>query len=221
MSLRRPTEAVLVAGLGRFGSSVATSLADLGTDVLAVDSSPRRVQEFAHLVAHAAELDATDPEALRQVGVADLPRAVVGMGDDMEASILTVAALADLGVREVWAKAVTTAHARILERVGAHHVVRPEYDMGERVANIIRGRLLDYVEIDEDFVLVETAPPPEAVGRSLGEVGLRRRYDVTVVGVKPRGGSFSYATQETVVQAGDVLLVAGHPTAVRRLTDAG
>ena len=220
MSPRPGADAVLVAGLGRFGSAVARTLTALGTDVLAVDAEPRRVQEIGDVVAHAAELDATDPDALRQVGAADLARAVVGIGDDMEASILTVAALADLGVPEIWAKAVSAAHARILERIGAHHVVRPEHDMGERVANIVRGRLLDYVEIDEDFVLVETGAPREAFGRTLRQASLRSRYDVTVVGVKPPAGSYSYATPETVVDSGDTLLIAGHPRALRRFTDA-
>jgi trk system potassium uptake protein TrkA len=217
----RPTaDAVLVAGLGRFGTAVARTLTALGTDVLAIDAEPRRVQELSEVVARAAELDTTDPDALRQVGAADLARAVVGIGDDMEASILTVAALADLGVPEIWAKAVSAAHARILERIGAHHVVRPEHDMGERVANIVRGRLIDYVEIDEDFVLAETAAPPEARGHTLREAGLRTRYDVTVVGVKHPAGSYSYATPDTLVDAGDALLVAGHPRAVRCFTEA-
>ena len=219
MSLRHRSDAVLVAGLGRFGSAVARTLTDLGTDVLAVDAVGRRVQEFAHVVAHAVEVDTTDPDALRQVGVADLTRAVVGIGNDMEASILTVAALTDLGVAEIWAKAVSAAHARILSRIGASHVIRPEHDMGERVANIVRGHLLDYVEIDEDFVLAETSPPAEAIGRTLREAGVRSRYDVTVVGVKPGEGSFTYATPDTPVRPGDALLVAGHPRAVRRFTD--
>lgn len=221
MSPRGRSDTVLVAGLGRFGTAVARTLAGLGTEVLAVDRDPRTVQDLAHVVAHAAELDTTDPDALRQVGAADVGRAVVGIGTDIEASILTVAALADLRVPEVWAKAVTAAHARILERVGAHHVVRPEHDSGERVANIVRGRLIDYVEIEEDFVLAETAAPRTALDRPLGETGLRRRYDVTVVGVKPQGGSYAPATPETVVRPGDALLVAGHPRAVRRFTQAG
>ena len=219
MSPRQAADAVLVAGLGRFGSAVARTLTALGTDVLAVDAEARRVQEIGDVVAHAAELDTTDPDALRQVGAADLARAVVGIGDDIEASILTVAALTDLGVPEIWAKAVSAAHARILQRIGAHHVVRPEHDMGERVANIVRGRILDYVEIDEDFVLVETGAPREALGRTLRQAALRSRYDVTVVGVKAPQGSYSYATPDTLVEPGDTLLVAGHPIALRRFTD--
>jgi trk system potassium uptake protein TrkA len=181
VSPRPAGDAVLVASLGRFGTAVARTLTALGTDVLAVDAEPRRVQELGEVVAHAAELDTTDPDALRQVGAADLARAVVGIGDDMEASILTVAALADLGVPEVWAKAMSAAHVRILERVGAHHVVRPEHDMGERVANIVRGRLIDYVEIDEDFVLAETAPPRQEI------VSLVVEVEVAVPHLSPAG----------------------------------
>jgi len=138
-----------------------------------------------------------------------MPHVVVAIGHDMEASILTVANMVDLDVPDIWAKATTRSHADILTRVGAHHVVSPETDMGRRVAHLVTGGAMDYVALDEDFALVETDAPPSVVGKSLKEARLRENYGVTVVCIKPAMGSFTYATPDTTVDEGDVLLVAG------------
>ena len=188
---------------------MAAELVRLGFEVLGVDPNPRNVQHYARLVTHVVEADATDSEALRQLGAADVRHAVVGIGSDIEASILATAALEDLGVPNIWAKAVTKAHGRILERVGAHHVVYPEHDMGHRVAHLLGGRMIDWLQLDEKFALVETVVPAALSGQSLQDVGVRAKYGVTVVCVKPAGESFTYATPDTVMQRGDVLVVAG------------
>lgn len=200
---------VVVIGLGRFGTALALELSGSGTEVLAIDSRPKVVQALSGSLTHIATADATDAEALRQLGVPDFERAVVAIGGDLEASILTASQLVDLEIPHVWAKAVSREHARILERIGVHHVVQPEADMGERVAHLISGRVLDYVQVDKDFVLVTTRPPKELVGRPLGETGLRKKHGVTVVCVKGTGGSFTYASPETVLQYGDIIIVAG------------
>ena len=196
-------------GLGRFGGSVANELVSLGFEVLGVDASGRRVQQLADELTHVVEADTTDPEVLQQLGATDFALAVVGIGTDIEASILTVAALTDLGVANIWAKAVTKAHGRILERVGAHHVVFPEHDMGRRVAHQLSGRVIDWFQLDPEFALVETTAPREILGRTLADIGLRAKYGVTVVCVKPAGHDFTYATSETVLAADDLLVVAG------------
>ena len=202
-------EQTLVIGLGRFGRALASTLTRLGHEVLGVDASPKVVQACAMDMTHVVQADATDVEALRQVGAADFGRAAVAIGTDIQASILATYALVDLGVPRIWAKAVTAEHGAILERVGAHRVVFPELEMGERVAHTMVGRTIDYVELDEDFVLIETTAPRDIVGETLKDAGLRRRYEVTVVAVKPPGGPFTYATPETVVNPGDLMVVAG------------
>ncbi|HYP22856.1 MAG TPA: TrkA family potassium uptake protein [Actinomycetota bacterium] len=206
---KRRDQDVLVAGLGRFGTSVAETLLSLGRDVLGVDADAEVVQEHAGRFAHVVEADTTDEEALRQLGAAEFRRAVVGIGTDVEASFLTTAALVDLGVEEVWAKAVTTAHGRILERVGAHCVVYPERESGERIAHRVTGRMIDYIGLDENFALVETRAPRELAGKSLRDSEVRRRFGITVVCIKSEGQAFTYATAETVVRPGDILVVAG------------
>ena len=131
------------------------------------------------------QADATDEAALRQLGVADVRHAVVAIGDGTQSSILATATLADMGIPDIWAKAQTVLHARILERVGAHHVVFPERDMGQRVAHRVTGQMLEFIQIDESFALVETRVPVRPRGRTLLDVRHPRRADgVTVVAVK-------------------------------------
>lgn len=218
---RRRDQDVLVAGLGRFGSSVADTLVALGRDVLAVDADPDVVQRYSGHFAHVVEADTTDAEALEQLGAAEFPRAVVAIGTDIEASILTTSALVDVGVGEVWAKAMTGAHGRILERVGATCVVYPERESGERIAHRVTGRMIDYIGLDENFALVETRTPAELVGKTLGASEVRRRFGITVVCVKSEGEAFTYATAETIVRAGDILVVAGERRKVEGFAERG
>lgn len=199
----------LVIGLGRFGRAIAETLNELGHEVLGVDASARIVQSCVPTMTHVVQADATDVEALRQLGAPDFPTAVVAIGTDVQASILATYALVDLKIPRIWAKAITAEHGAILERVGAHRVIFPERDMGVRMAHSMVGRTIDYIEIDENFVLLETTAPREAIGKTLQDAGLRKRHDVTVVCVKRPGGLFTYATPETVVNTGDLLVVAG------------
>lgn len=200
-------------GLGRFGGAVASELVRLGYDVLGVDQEQANVQYYTPTITHVVEADITSTDALRQLGVDDMAHAIVAVGSDLEASVLATAALDELGVSAIWAKAVSRQHGRILQRVGAHHVVYPEHDMGHQVAHMIGGRILDWFQLDERFALVETVVPSELVGRTLADSGVRERHNVTVVCVKPRGGEFTYATIETVLAAGDLLVVAGETSA--------
>lgn len=198
----------MVIGLGRFGRALAATLGTLGHEVMGVDASTEVVQSCATTMTHVVRADSTDIEALRQLGAADFPTAVVAIGTDIQASILTTYALVDLGVPRIWAKAITAEHGAILSRVGAHRVVFPERDMGVRVAHTMVGRTVDYIELDEHFVLLETTAPREIVGKTLKDAELRKNHDVTVVCVKQPGGRFSYATSETVIGAGDLIVVA-------------
>ena len=200
---------VLVIGLGRFGGAVATELIGLGFEVLGVDAGARRVQQLSDELTHTLQADTTDPEVLQQIGARDFEHAVVGIGSDIEASILTTSALVDLGIPHIIAKAVTEAHGRILERVGAHVVVYPEAEMGRRIAHSVGGSIIDWFQLDQNFAMVETDAPAETFGRTLAELEVRARYGVTVVCVKPAGEGFTYATADTVLEDGDVLVVAG------------
>jgi trk system potassium uptake protein TrkA len=209
-------DGVVVIGLGRFGGAVAESLVRLGHDVLGIDENAELVQSWADRLTHVVQADTTNSETLRRLGVQDFGRAVVGIGTDIEASVLTVLALSELGIPDIWAKALGPKHGRILERTGAHHVVYPEAAMGERVAHLVTGKMIDFIEFDDGFAIVKTRAPREAIGRSLSECALRSKYGVTVVGVKRPRADFTYAKPETRIEQGDLLIVSG-PT---RLVEA-
>jgi trk system potassium uptake protein len=211
---------VVVIGLGRFGGQVAESLVRLGHEVLGIDEDPKIVQNWADELTHVVQADSTDEEALRQVGVPDFPRAVVGIGTDVEASVLTVLALTELGIREIWAKAISVKHGKILRSVGANHVIYPEAAMGDRVAHLITSKMLDFIEFEDGFAIAMTRAPREAIGRTLDDVKLRTRYGVTVVGVKKPSQDFVYARPETVVEPGALLIVAGTTNQVQRFAAA-
>lgn len=200
---------ILVIGLGRFGGAVAETLVELDREVLAVETDARLVQEYADRLTHVVEADATSEAALRQLGAEDFDEAVVAIGTNIEASILCTSILSDLGIQTITAKAITSSHGRILGRVGATRVVHPEHEMGERIAHVVTGQMLNYIEFEDGFALVETSPPADYLGKTLGEAQIRARYGVTVVCIKRAGEDFTYATADTEIQAGDLLIVAG------------
>ncbi|WP_422769574.1 potassium channel family protein [Plantactinospora sp. WMMC1484] len=216
---RKIDNRIVVLGLGRFGGSLAMELMRQGWEVLGVDATPRVVQSFADKLTHVVVADTTDEEALRQLGVPEMVHAVVGIGTEREASILTAALLSDFGIPNIWAKAVSRQHGTILQRVGVHHVVLPEHEMGERVAHLVTGRILNFIEFEDDYALVKTLAPEPVVDQSLADSALRSRYHVTVVSIKRPGEDFSYATPGTAVYRGDVLIVAGKTRDVERFAN--
>lgn len=207
---------VLVVGLGRFGTATAAQLREQNKEVLAIEKDPVLVQKWAGLLTHVVEADATDIDALRQLGAADFTSAVVGVGTSVEASVLITANLVDLGIERIWAKAITPSHGKILSRIGAHHVVFPEADAGKRAAHLVSGRLLDYIEFDDDFAIVKMHPPKETQGFTLEESNVRSKYGVSVVGVKSPGEDFTYATPDTKVTSHDLLIVSGQVDLIER-----
>ena len=200
---------VLVIGLGRFGAATAGQLDRLGRDVLVVDTSDTLVQKWSERVTHAVQADARNIDALRQIGAEDFSIAVCATGSSVEASVLIVANLVDLNIPQIWAKAISTSHGKILERIGANHVIYPEAEAGERVAHLVSGRMLDFIEFDDDFALVKMYPPKPIRGLNLVDSGVRSKHRVTVVGVKSPGKPFTYATAETVVSNHDLIIVSG------------
>lgn len=216
---RRNTGGAVVIGLGRFGTSLALELIESDTEVLGIDANPKNVQALSGQLTHVVEADSTDEAALRQLSVHEFDRVVIAIGTDLEASILTASVVMGFGISNVWAKATSHAHARILQQLGVHHVVRPEHDMGKRVAHLVRGRMLDYIEFDDGFAMVKTIPPITLHGRSLAELHVRAQYGITVVGVKRPGTAFTYAGMDTVLREGDVVIVSGAIRDVERFSE--
>lgn len=203
------SDSVVVIGLGRFGSAVAKSLVAMGHDVLAMDANEELVQSLSGELPHVVQADATELSALRQLSVGDFAHAVVSIGANLEASVLTVLNLSQMGMRDIWAKANSQQHGRIAERVGAHHVIYPEADMGERVAHLVTGKMMDFIEFDDGFAIAKTRAPMETHNKTLEASKVRSRHGITVVGIKRRHQDFIHAAADTEIKPGDHLIVAG------------
>lgn len=203
-----------VVGLGRFGFAVASTLIQLGQDVIGVDNDAERVRQMGELTDTAMELDATDIRALRQAGVGEADTAIVSIGENIEASLLAVMQLKDLGVPRLIAKAVTPLHGRILEKLGVTRVIFPEREMAERTArSLVIPNALDYIALSADFSIIDVATPASFVGRTLRDIELRPRYGLMLLAIK----RMANGVQETLVAppaeetilAGDTLTVLG------------
>ena len=202
-------DSTLVIGLGRFGTAVAATLDRLGREVLAVEHNPNTVRQWSGRIP-LIEADATDMEALEQLGATEFGTAVVGVASSLEASVLITSHLVELGIGQIWAKAISATHGRILHRIGANHVVYPEYDAGQRAAHLVSGRMLDYIEMEKNgFSIIKMRPPHELHGFTIGQSKVRSRYGVTIIGLMSPGEHFEYATPQTMVGAEDILVVGG------------
>lgn len=200
--------AALIVGLGRFGSAIASTLDNLGREVLAIERNPDIVQRWSHRF-RIIEADATNLDALEQSGAGEFSVAVVGVGTQIESSVLVTANLVDLKIPQIWAKAITRSHGRILRRIGAHHVVYPEYDAGARVAHMVSGKMLDYIEMEDGFSIIKMHPPRDIRGFTIGESRILERFGVTIIGVKSPGQPFEYTSPETRVSPEDIIIVSG------------
>ncbi len=201
---------VLVVGLGRFGSSVARELHELGHEVMAIDRNERAVNEIAPHVTHALQLDASDVAALEAAGAAEFPHAIVSISSTVDASIFAVMALKNLGVRNVIAKAANDLHASILVRLGASRVVLPEREMGERVAHTFTiPSVIDYLDLGPRFGIAKVRPPADWVGRTLAQIDLPGTMKLTPIAISRPGKVTVNPHSSEPVGAHDVLVVVG------------
>ena len=202
-------DSVVVIGLGRFGGSVAQSLIRLGHDVMGIDQREDLVQFWGDRLTHAVQADSTNESVMLQLGVADFSHAIVAIGSDLAASLMTLMVLTELGIKDIWVKAKTAEHGQIAQRIGAHHVVYPEMDMGERVAHLITGRMMDFIEFEDGFAIAKICAPPDTHHHTLAEAHVRSRFGVTVVGIKRANQDFEHALPETRILPADLLIVSG------------
>lgn len=203
----------VVIGLGRFGTAVATELCALGSEVLAIDEDQGNVQAIADRVTHAVAADARDPSVLRTLGVKDFDCAVVAVGSDIGSSTLITLSLKELGVPEVVCKAKSHVHRRVLEKIGADRVVFPEYEMGVKLAQgLTRSNVLNFIELSENYGIVEAPVPKSWQGKTLQEANVRGRYRVNVIAVRDNasremrvspGGDYVMRSTDTLVLLGE------------------
>jgi trk system potassium uptake protein TrkA len=210
----------VVIGLGSFGVSIATTLSALGNDVLAIDSSEEKIQEISNSVTHAVQADATDKEALKSLGIRNFDTAIIGMGNDIQSSIMISMLVRELGVRYIIAKAVNELHAKVLYKLGVDRVVFPERDMGVRVAhNLMSSNILDYIEISPDYDLAEIRVASEWKGKTLRELNLRVKHGINIMAIK-RGSEVNISPMaDDFIETDDILVVIGEKNKLNKISD--
>ncbi|MEW6357639.1 MAG: TrkA family potassium uptake protein [Planctomycetota bacterium] len=214
-----------VIGLGRFGYKVAETLAEKGADVLAIDENEEVVQKISDTVTRAVAADSMDEDALRGCGVAEVDVAVVGIGQSIEANVLTTALLKKIGVKEIVSRAFSELHGQILELVGATRIVFPEHDAAIRVANSIRREsIFDSIELPGGVTIAEIDPPPSFIGKTLMDLQLRTRYGINVIVVKQSAAKAEDAKDIKMmprpdyrITEGDTLMVVGESESIESL----
>ncbi|MDF2685687.1 MAG: potassium transporter Trk [Clostridia bacterium] len=175
----------VVIGMGRFGSNLTKTLAELGHEVLAIDEDIKKIQEISNYVTNAVVCDYRDENALKSLGIRNFDCAVIAISNDVEANIFLTLMLKDMGVPYVMAKAVTDLHARVLTQVGADKVVFPEKDMGFKVAqSLTAANILDFIDLSDEYSIVELKMPSKWTGKSLRQLKLRTEYGINVVAMK-------------------------------------
>ena len=208
----------VVIGLGRFGSSVATTLAKKGYDVLAIDKEEELVEEISSVVTHAVQADATDEAALKSLGVNNFDIGIVSIGDNIHGNILATLILKELGVPNVVVKAQDSMHGKLLSKIGADKVVYPERDMGARVANnLISANVLDHIELAPGYNIAEVIASDHLTGESLQELNLRQKFGVNVLAIKTDDGINISPDASDLLENGDVLVVMGREDSIEQL----
>lgn len=200
----------VIIGLGRFGSSVAKTLYALGHDVLAIDSNEDLVQEISDSVTHAVQMDATDENALRTLGLRNFDVAVVTIGANIQASIMATLLVKDMGIKYIIAKGNSDLHAKVLYKIGADRVILPEKDMGVRVAhNLVSSSILDYIELSPDYSIIEIESPKEWYGKSMKELSLRSKYGINVMAIKRNNEVNISPDADDVINKDDIVVAIG------------
>lgn len=208
-----------VIGIGRFGASVATTLYEMGHDVLAIDTTEAKIEGIVDKVTHAVVADATSETALKSLGITNFDVVIVSIGQDIQASILTTLVLKELDVKYIVAKARTSLHGKVLQKIGADRIVFPERDMGVRVANnLVATNVLDFIELSPDYSIVEIIAPEDMLGKSLRELDMRARFGVNVMAIRSADKHINVSPAATDrVKAGDVLIVVGEIDKIQKL----
>ena len=200
----------VIIGLGRFGSSVAETLYGLGNDVLVIDKDEDLIQDISDSVTHAVQMDATDENALRTLGLRNFDVAVVTIGSNIQASVMVTLLVKELGVKYIIAKGNSDLHAKVLYKIGADRVILPEKDMGVRVAhNLVSESTLDFIELSPDYSIMEIEAPEEWRGKSIRELKLRSKYGINVMAIKKADSINLSPLADDTVDAKDILVAIG------------
>jgi trk system potassium uptake protein TrkA len=208
-----------VIGLGRFGSSLASALTEADNEVLGIDINEERIEEYRETVQHGVIADTTDEQAMKSLGIRNFDVVIVAIGDNMQASILTVVVLKELGVKRIVAKALSKHHGLILSKVGADEVVYPERDMGQRIAQkLMSPNIIEFIKLSDEYSIEEVKIPSNIIGKSLKELDIRARYNVNVIAVRHQNDEVKVAPEpDYQFEEEDVIVVIGNNKELKEL----
>lgn len=207
-----------VAGLGRFGKSVAVTLEKMGYDVMAMDSDEEVVQDLSDTLGYVVCGDCSDEKSLAAIGAGNADIAVVSVGD-LSASLMTTLLLKEMGVKKIVVKALGSVHGKMLQKIGADKIIYSEKEMGIRVAhNLISPGIVDYIEMENNITILSIHVPAEWVGKSILDIDIRRKYNITVVAIKRQGEMFVNPRPDMKLDAHDMLIILGDSESVKRVT---
>jgi trk system potassium uptake protein TrkA len=211
----------VVIGLGRFGSSIATTLYSLGNDVLVIDKNEDLVEDIADKVTHAVQADATDENTLKSLGIRNFDVAIISIGGDIQSSVMATLIVKELGVKYIIAKGNGELHAKVLYKIGADRVVLPEKDMGVRVAhNMVSSNILDYIELSSDYSIIEIKALKEWEGKNLKDLNLRKKYGINVIAIKNKGKVNLNPAADDKINKENVIVAIGSAEALTSLEGA-
>jgi len=201
---------IAVIGLGRFGSTLVKELAKMRFETLAIDEDEEKINEVTDFVTHALILDSTNINALADAGLNTFDTVVVGIGQNVQASILTTLLLKEIGAKNVIARAINSYHGMILEKIGADKIVYPEQETGIKLAKIIATpMLIDYIEMADGFAIVEINAPENMHGKTLSELQLRTKHGINVVAIKRGAQTSKIPSADDKIEKNDILLISG------------
>ncbi|GEL08164.1 potassium channel family protein [Salisediminibacterium halotolerans] len=210
-----------IIGLGRFGGSICRALNEQGLEVLAIDTSEEKVNEFASVATHAVIADATEEMTLKSLGIRNFDHVVVAIGDNIQSSILTTLMLVEQGVNHITVKAQNDYHEKVLNKIGAHKVVHPERDMGVRIAhNVVSKNVLDYLELSNEYSIVELEAGKLVDKRSLTDLDLRLKYGCNVMAIKREDDVNVSPAPDDILLEGDIIIVVGADSDINRMEEA-
>lgn len=205
-------------GCGRFGSSVALKLMDLGYEVMIIDKNEETIQSIADKVTYAVQADVTDETTIKSLGIRNFDVAIISIGADIQSSILVTLMAKELGVKYVVAKAQNELHSKVLYKIGADRVVFPEREMGVRIAkNLVSHNILDYIELAPDYSIMEVLALDEWLNKSLKDINMRSSYGINVMAIK-QGENINIAVgPDDLIKEGDILVVIGHNEDLKKI----
>jgi trk system potassium uptake protein TrkA len=216
MSQHKPSIEYGIIGLGRFGFSLATSLAEAKREVLVLDSSEAKNKQIRHLTDNAFVVSDLTKEALEEAGIQNCETVIICIGEKIDVSILTTLNVISMGVQRVIAKAISVEQGKILEKIGAE-VIYPERDMAVRLANrLLYSRVMDYITLNDDITITELKLTSKLAGQTVQQAGIRNKFKLNIIALQHDDKSVTDITADLVMRENDIIVVVGNKDNIRK-----